>query len=190
MWVILLFGLGAVGLYEFSKLQSCCGSSPGPATCGINYSPIGGCDGTGGCSVSACCGITSDSCTWPSGDSVWDVCQAIAIAEGADQAGSAPDRYNNPGDLSKGDEHGQAIAGYVNLPDGETLINFQTKTGGWKALYTKINNIRLGISLTFRPTDTWNQVGAKYAGNSAAWVANVTRELGVSPTDTIGSYFS
>lgn len=138
----------------------------------------------------SCCGITSDPSTWPTGDKVWDVCRAIALAEGANQPGSAPDRYNNPGDLSQGDEHGQAVAGYVNLPDGETLIEFATKNGGWQALYTKINNIRLGISLTFRPSYTWTQIAAKYAGNSAAWVSNVTNELGVSPSDTFGSYFS
>ena len=136
------------------------------------------------------CGITFDPSTWPSGDKVWDVCRAIAIAEGADQEGSAPDRYNNPGDLSKGDEHGQAVAGYVKLPDGENLIEFQSKEGGWQALYTKINNIRLGISLTFRPSYTWTEIAGKYAGNSQAWVTNVTAQLGVSPSDTFGSYFA
>lgn len=137
----------------------------------------------------SCAGITSDPMTWPTGDKVWEVCRAIAFAEGADTEGSVPDVYNNPGDLSKGDEHGQAISGYVDLPDGETLIEFETKTGGWQALYTKINNIRLGISRTFQPGWTWTQIAQKYAGDSSAWVANVTRELGVAPSDTFGSYF-
>jgi hypothetical protein len=192
MWFLLIAGLGGLALYEYAKTKSCASCSQpgaGPATCGICYAPIGGSDGTGGDAVSSCCGITNDRSTWPAGDEVWDICQAIAIAEGANVEGADPDTYINPGDLSKGDEHGQAIVGYVNLPDGETLIQFETKTGGWQALYTKIDNIRKGISLTYRPSWTWNQIAAKYAGDSADWVANVTRELGVSPTDTFASYF-
>jgi len=38
------------------------------------------------------CGITNDAATWPTGDKIWDVCRAIAIAEGANVAGSNPDR--------------------------------------------------------------------------------------------------
>jgi hypothetical protein len=137
-----------------------------------------------------CCGITNDPATWPTGDRVWDVCRAIAFAEGANIAGDAPDRNNNPGDLSQGDEHGQAVAGYEVLPDGENTIQFETKEGGWQALYTKVNNIRLGISLTYSPGMTWTQIAAKYAGNSGNWVRNVTAQLGVSPSDTFGSYFA
>lgn len=111
------------------------------------------------------------------------------MAEGANVGGSAPDRNNNPGDLSQGDEHGQAVAGYETLPDGEIEIQFATKTGGWQALYTKINNIRLGISLTYSPTMTWTEIGSHYAGDSADWVANVTAELGVDPSSSFGSYF-
>ncbi len=189
-WIVLIFGVAALLVYEYATSQSC--SEPakagGPTPCGVCYQPVGGSDGTSGGDLS--CEITNDRSTWPTGDRVWDVCRAIAVAEGADHAGSAPDRYNNPGDLSKGDEHGQAIVDYVNLPDGETLIEFETKTGGWQALYTKVNNIRLGISRTYSPSMSWNQVAAKYAGNSGAWVANVTRELGVSPGDSFGSYFA
>lgn len=134
--------------------------------------------------------ITSDRNTWPSGDLIWNVCQAIAIAEGADEPGTAPDRYNNPGDLSKGDEHGQPVIGYTKLPDGEVLIIFANKEAGWNALYSKIANIVAGRSSTYSPRMTWRQIAGKYAGNSQAWVNNVARELGVQPDDVFANYFS
>lgn len=133
--------------------------------------------------------ITHDPQTWPAGDLVWNVCRAIALAEGADVEGSAPDRYNNPGDLSKGDEHNQPVIGYVTLPDGEVEIHFVTKAGGWQALYKKIMNIRLGLSKVYKPSMSWDEMGKKYAGNSAVWSANVAAKLGIAPTDKIGAYF-
>jgi hypothetical protein len=133
--------------------------------------------------------ITNSPATWPLGDRVWDVCRAIALAEGANVPGDAPDRFNNPGDLSRGDEHGQTVIGYVNLPDGELLINFATKEGGWAALYSKISNIATGRSSTYSPDMTWRQIAAKYAGNSSAWVNNVANALGVSPDSRFGDFF-
>lgn len=121
---------------------------------------------------------------------IWTVCQAIASAEGANVPGAPPDRYNNPGDLSKGDEHGQPVSGYVTLPDGEILIVFASKEGGWQALREKITNIVNGTSSTYSPLMTWSQIAKKYAGNSAAWVANVTGFLGVSPNDVFANYFA
>lgn len=134
--------------------------------------------------------ISNDPSTWPGGDLVWTVCQAIASAEGANLAGSAPDRYNNPGDLSKGDEHGQTVAGYQVLPDGEKLIVFATKEGGWAALYSKISNIVSGSSTAYSPSMTWTQIAQKYAGNWQAWVANVTGFLGVGPNDVFQNFFT
>jgi hypothetical protein len=133
--------------------------------------------------------ITNNPATWPGGDKVWDVCRAIAFAEGANVPGDAPDRFNNPGDLSIGDEHGQAVIGYVSLPDGEQLINFATKEAGWAALYTKISNIVAGRSSTYSPNMTWRQIAGKYAGNSSVWVNNVTNALGVSPDSRFGDFF-
>jgi len=133
--------------------------------------------------------ITSNPSTWPAGDKVWDVCHAIALSEGANVLGSAPDRFNNPGDLSKGDEHGQPVIGYVNLPDGEVLINFASKEAGWAALYSKISNIAAGRSSTYSPNMTWRQIAAKYAGNSSAWANNVTNALGVSLDSRFGDFF-
>lgn len=186
MWGIVLFvGVAAVAFYELRRAQNPALASTGPAVCGIDYPTCccGDCMNCGG-------QITHDPASWPTGDKVWDVCHAIALAEGANIAGDNPDMLNNPGDLSKGDEHGQAVSGYQTLSDGEVAIQFQTKEGGWAALYTKIDNIRLGISLSYRPGWTWARVAQTYAGDSADWVASVTRELGVSPNDTFGSYFA
>ena len=134
--------------------------------------------------------ITSDPSTWPAGDPIWNVCQAIAFAEGANQAGDAPDRYNNPGDLSKGDEHGQAVSGYIRLPDGEQEIYFANKLAGWTALYRKIQHIVEGKSRVFSPTMTWRQVSKIYAGDSTDWVKNVTDRLGVDPDLVFADYFA
>jgi hypothetical protein len=135
--------------------------------------------------------ISNDPSTWPSGDQVWTVCQAIASAEGANVAGSVPDRTNNPGDLSKGDEHGQPVSGYtVNSADGENLIVFASKDAGWAALYAKIANIAAGNSSVYSPLMTWTQIAQKYAGNWQAWVANVTGFLEVSPSDVFINYFT
>lgn len=186
MWLIFVLGLAAVAVYEFTQSQP--GVLDTSAVQSLVNAFTSADDGTG--SGDNMDGITNDPGTWPSGDQVWQVCCAIAHAEGADVAGAAPDRYNNPGDLSKGDEYGQGVVGYVTLPDGENIIEFETKAGGWQALYTKINHIRLDVSLAYSPSMTWNQIAAKYAGDSASWVRNVTNQLGVSPTDTFGSYFS
>jgi hypothetical protein len=133
--------------------------------------------------------ITSNPATWPSGDKVWDVCRAIAFAEGANVANTAPDRLNNPGDLSRGDEHGQPVIGYVTLQDGEDAIQFASKEAGWTALYTKMANAAQGLSSVYSPAMTWRQVAQKYAANSAVWLANVTGLLGVSPDSRYGDFF-
>ena len=121
---------------------------------------------------------------------MWNVCRAIALAEGANVSSSAPDRANNPGDLSKGDEHGQPVTGYTTLPDGEVLIAFANKEAGWNALYTKIAHIVSGASSTYSPQMSWRQIAQKYAGNAAAWLNNVTAVLGVGPDDVFSNYFS
>jgi hypothetical protein len=134
--------------------------------------------------------ISNDPSTWPSGDLVWSAAAAIAGAEGANVAGSVPDRFNNPGDLSKGDEHGQPVSGYQVLPDGENTIMFASKQAGWTALYTKLSNILTGSSSVYSPTMTWAQIAQIWAGNSQAWVNNVTRVLGVSPNDIFQNFFT
>jgi len=162
------------------------GASPG--FLGSLFSPSVVCNGPA--TTAAVCpgGITNDPSTWPGGDVLWNVAQAIAWAEGANVAGSAPDRFNNPGDLSKGDEHGQNVSGYTTLPDGENLIIFVTKTDGWTALYTKLQAIDRGTSSVYSGDESWYQIGQSYAGNSATWAENVASQLGVDPNSTFNAY--
>lgn len=127
--------------------------------------------------------ITNDPNTWPSGDRIWSICQAIAIAEGANVAGSNPDRLNNPGDISDG----SATYGSESH-SGSNVTKFPDKDTGWQWLYRKINNILLGNSDVYSPTMTWIQFAQKYSANWQAWVNNVTNQLGVSPNDSINSY--
>lgn len=127
--------------------------------------------------------ITNDSSSWPSGDRIWDICRAIAIAEGANVENSNPDRLNNPGDISDGAD----TYGFENH-SGSKVTKFPDKETGWKWLYRKINNALNGNSDVFKPTMTWLQFAQKYAGNWQSWVNNVTSELGVSPNDIIGNY--
>ena len=132
--------------------------------------------------------ITNDSATWPGDDKVWNICAAIAIAEGYNGAGNASFQLNNPGDLSPGDEHGEATSGAAQWHGGSYVIQFATAEGGWRALHTKIGNIIQGTSHVYGPFDTWTQIGAKWAGNSAAWTKNVTSYLGVDPNTTPTNY--
>ena len=132
--------------------------------------------------------ITNDQSTWPGDDKLWNICAAVAIAEGYNQGhGTAPYDLNNPGDLSPGDEDGQMTNG-SQFHDGSSIIVFVTAEGGWQALYHKFSNIVNGASSVYPKSFTWQQVAAKYAGNSANWLANVTNYLGVSPTSTPAQY--
>lgn len=129
--------------------------------------------------------ITHDPTTWPTGDKIWDVCRAIAIAEGANVENSNPDKLNNPGDLSDG------FAMYGGEPhSGSDVTKFPNKETGWKWLYGKIERAKEGKSSVFLPTMTWLQFAKKYAGDWQNWVNNVTRELGVKETDIFGDFFN
>lgn len=133
--------------------------------------------------------INSSPTTWPGSDKVWDICAAVAMAEGYNLgAGVAPFDLNNPGDLSPGDEAGQATAGGAQVHDGSAIICFATAEGGWFALHSKFQNIVNGHSHVYLQSWTWAQVAAKYAGDSANWLANVTSYLGVEPTSTPAQY--
>jgi hypothetical protein len=133
--------------------------------------------------------ITNDPSTWPGSDPIWNICAGVALAEGYNGGpGVAPYDLNNPGDLSPGDEAGQATCGGAQVHDGSAIILFCTAEGGWNALYTKFSNIVTGRSSTYSSTWSWSQVGAKYAANSAAWVTNVCNYLGVDPSTTPAAY--
>jgi hypothetical protein len=139
--------------------------------------------------------ITNDPSTWPgamlgyANGQIWNICAAVALAEGYNGGiGVAPYDLNNPGDLSPGDEAGQETAGLPETHGGSTIICFATAEGGWIALYTKFSNIVNGVSRVYPATYTWAQVAAIYAGNSSAWLNNVTSYLGVEPSTTPAQY--
>jgi hypothetical protein len=139
--------------------------------------------------------ITQDSSTWPGASpqypdaACWNICAAVAFAEGYNLGpGAAPYDLNNPGDLSPGDEAGQATSGPAQVHDGSSIIAFATAEGGWIALYTKFENIRQGRSKVYPASWTWAQVAAEYAGNSMAWLSNVTSYLGIDPNTTPAAY--
>jgi len=139
--------------------------------------------------------ITSDTSTWPGAQAaypnaaVWDICTAVALAEGYNQgSGVAPYNLNNPGDLSPGDEQGQAVAGPPENHDGSLIIDFATVEGGFIALYVKFFNIVSGNSKVYPKTLTWTQVANIYAGDSGDWLNNVTGYLGVQPSSTPAEY--
>lgn len=127
--------------------------------------------------------LTNDPNTWPTGDRVWDVCRAIAYAEGAHIAGSVPDRFNNPGDISDGAKQFSQTFTF-----GSNVTMFPDKATGWQWLYSKVFNMASGQSSVFRPDMTWTQVAQKWAGNWQNWVNNVTAHLGVSPNSTVNDY--
>lgn len=123
-------------------------------------------------------GITTDSATWPSGDSVWDICRAIAVAEGYNTNGAAF-KLNNPGDISDGaSEFGS------EFHDGSNITHFPDAATGWNWLYNKINNHINGKSHTYPVGLTILGFAKKYAGNWQHWANNVGRELGVDPNTT------
>lgn len=129
--------------------------------------------------------ITSDPSTWPSGDLIWQACQAVAHAEGADVPNSNPDRLNNPGDIS--DFAG--VYGY-EPHSGSKVTVFPSKEIGWQKLYWKLSALAgQRQSSVFSPNMTWLECARAYAGNWQNWVNNVTSALGVSPNDRCGNFF-
>jgi hypothetical protein len=124
--------------------------------------------------------ITNDRLTWPTGDKLWQIAQAIAIAEGYNLPTSNPFRLNNPGDISDGyDEFGgepHSGSDVTRFPDAQT---------GWQWLYNKLSRIAQGKSAVYSPQMTWAQLAQKWAGNWQNWVGNVTTELNVQPNSTI-----
>jgi hypothetical protein len=133
--------------------------------------------------------ITQDPATWPAGDRIWDICRAVALAEGYNRGpGAAPFDLNNPGDLSPGDEGGFPTAGAPHPHGGSYVIHFATANDGWQALYYKFRNIASGASTVYSPGWSWAQIAALYAGDAASWLRNVTTALGVDPASSLASY--
>lgn len=127
--------------------------------------------------------ISYDQNTWPGGDTIWNICRAIAFAEGAYIPGSVPDRLNNPGDISDG-----ASLFRQEGHSGSNVTVFPDKSTGWQWLYDKVSNAASGKSSVYSPQMTWTQIAQKWAGNWQAWVSNVSSYLGVDPNSTLQDY--
>lgn len=118
--------------------------------------------------------ITEDQSTWPGSDKIWEICAAIAVAEGYDQgAGTVPFDLNNPGDISD-------YAGTYGSQkhSGSNVTTFPTAEIGWQKLYEKISNMVTGKSKMYSGK-TWTQVAQIWAGDWENWLNNVTEYLGV-----------
>jgi hypothetical protein len=129
--------------------------------------------------------ITNDPDTWPSGDRVWDVCRAIATAEGAYEENSNPDKLNNPGDISDGLTKFRS-----EFHSGSHITNFPDKQTGWQWLYSKIDNAASGKSHVYSADWTWTQFAKQYAADWQNWLNNVTSYLEVSPEDVWSDYIN
>lgn len=128
--------------------------------------------------------ITNDPSTWPSGDKIWNICHAIAMAEGYNVPNSNPYRLNNPGDISDG-----ASQFNQEFHSGSQITHFPDALTGWTWLYNKIKNIAEGKSHVFSKSMTWYEFGKHYAPpNWQVWADNVAISLRVSPDSTMEDY--
>jgi hypothetical protein len=122
--------------------------------------------------------------TWPTGDNLWNVCVAIAFAEGYNVANSNPARLNNPGDISDG-----ASTYGSEFHSGSNITHFPNPETGWGWLYAKLRNISIGGSAVYQPDWTFNQIGQKWAPpNWKVWAANVAAQLGVDADTRFSDY--
>lgn len=130
------------------------------------------------------CAITYDPTTWPSGDRIWLICHASGYAEGANKAGSLPDRANNPGDISDYfDKYGGVVC-------GSHVTQFPDKATGWNALYEKWSNILSGNSCEYNPNDSWQVIAQTWASDWQDWLKNVTGILNVDPNSTPAQFMA
>lgn len=103
--------------------------------------------------------------------SVYDLANAIAVAEGYGVAGAIPTRANNPGDL--------VVPGWSDAVLGDQGIAvFPDVATGWDALYRQLDRIRTNRSHVYNLAMTITDMGNKWApGNGSTWAANVARSL-------------
>ena len=190
MEFFVLIALAGLGILIVSSMGQNASGSPATQDSGQGTAPsptinTGGIDNVPDPGTPSIAGlhITNDPSTWPAGDRVWNVCRAIAMAEGANIAGSVPDRFNNPGDISDGaHQFSQTFEG------GSMVTLFPDKPTGWQWLYSKVFNAASGQSSVYSPDMTWIQIAQKWAGNWEAWVTNVTNYLQVTQDSTLNDY--
>jgi DNA-binding CsgD family transcriptional regulator len=123
--------------------------------------------------------------TWPTGDKLWTLAQAIAVAEGYGPPANNPTRLCNPGDISDG----QHLYG-SEAHSGSQVTHFPDQQTGWNWLHDKLQNIFNGSSRVFRPAMTFEQFAQTYAGDWQNWLANVTGELKISADTTLEDWYS
>jgi hypothetical protein len=122
-------------------------------------------------------GLTLTSPMYAGNAQVVAIARAIARAEGFYVAGSKPQRYNNPCDIS----------------DASGVIKFPTIEEGWSAAYRQIDLMLSGASGIYRPEMPVVQVAALWTlGKSddmsatvIGWARTVAGELGIQITDPL-----
>lgn len=161
--IVLIVGVGAIALYEYSKYvstsQSVASSLGTEAVKAAETLPVVG-------------------KLFVSNASIQRIGLAIASAEGFYVSGARPQRNNNPGDL-KGNFSGTAIGS-----DESGFDIFLTAQDGWNALYRQITLWLTNKSNYAGQETTIRQLASVYTTtDQGAWSANVSRALGV-PDDT------
>lgn len=122
----------------------------------------------------------------PPNAAIGALAQAIAVAEGS------PAAWNNPGDLTIGDSQGFALQVDSNnqpVANPAGVVRFVNLSDGVTALYRKLGRIQIGGSAVYSVAMTISQFAQEYTGgdNADSWAATVAGELGLSPSDTVGT---
>jgi hypothetical protein len=128
--------------------------------------------------------ITADPETWPKSDKLWLLCCACANAEGYQRGpGAVPFDLNNPGDISDGRKTFGS-----SRHDGSEVTQFPTAEIGWQWLREKWERIVNGRSEVYPASWSFREVAREWAGDSDAWLHNVTQYLGVSADSIPAEY--
>lgn len=115
-----------------------------------------------------------DRTTWPQGDKIWTLAQAIANAEGYGQNPSnGPTRNNNPGDIS---DYAMTY-GYDGAISDSQVTRFPDPATGWHALYGKLAYMFAGKSSVYSPDASFTEFATHWAGNASVWLQNVLADL-------------
>jgi hypothetical protein len=131
-----------------------------------------------------------DDATWPAGDRIWNICRAIAKAEGygtrrSDGEPTAPTRNCNPGDISDY----ASVYGSDPLVTDSRVTKFPDQRTGWNALYQKITNVASGASQVYNRNWSWRSFAAKWQTKpDNTWATHVADYLGVSVDSTVIQY--
>lgn len=109
--------------------------------------------------------------------------QAIAKAEGYGPPKAKPTRLNNPGDIRA--PRGVHYPGQLRI-ERQGYVVFKTPAAGRVALQEQIVKIIRGESNHYTLNTTINQMARRYATNWRPWAKNVSKQLGVPGSTTLG----